>query len=100
MIRLSTMGEVSRIRTVNVALPDETGKLDGLAYTLWLPPAAPRARGCVLVPYGGGSCKESHHDFARVVLAAGFAAICFDQRGHGESDGAMDGRAISDVSMM
>jgi fermentation-respiration switch protein FrsA (DUF1100 family) len=32
-----------------------------------------------------------------VVLAAGFAAVTFDQRGHGESEGPMDGRALDDV---
>lgn len=51
-----------------------------------------------MILHGAGSCKESHHDYARVVLAAGFAAVTFDQRGHGASDGPMDGRAIDDVA--
>lgn len=59
-----------------------------------------RPLGGVVILHGAGSCKESHHDFARAVLAAGFAAIAFDQRGHGESDGPMDGRALSDVASM
>jgi len=79
-----------------VQLPAETGRLDGLAYCLWLP--EPPARGGVVILHGAGSCKESHHDFARVVLAGGFAAVTFDQRGHGESDGPMDGRALDDIA--
>jgi pimeloyl-ACP methyl ester carboxylesterase len=51
----------------------------------------------VVIVHGAGSCKESHHDFARALLAAGFAAVTFDQRGHGESEGPMDGRALDDV---
>jgi alpha-beta hydrolase superfamily lysophospholipase len=54
----------------------------------------------VVILHGAGSCKENHHDYARVVLAAGFAAVTFDQRGHGESEGPMDGRAIDDVAQM
>jgi uncharacterized protein len=52
----------------------------------------------VVIIHGAGSCKESHHDFARVLVAAGVAAIAFDQRGHGTSPGPMDGRAIEDVA--
>ncbi|MGH2884887.1 MAG: alpha/beta hydrolase [Solirubrobacteraceae bacterium] len=69
---------------------------DGLSYTLWLP--ATPAPGGVVILHGAGSCKENHHDFARVALATGLAAIAFDQRGHGESPGPMDGRAIEDVA--
>jgi alpha-beta hydrolase superfamily lysophospholipase len=54
----------------------------------------------VVILHGAGSVKENHHDFARVVLAAGLAAVTFDQRGHGESEGPMDGRAIDDVVAM
>ena len=86
---------VRRLRTVTVALPAHIGRHDGLAYCLWLPEAP--LRGGVVILHGAGSCKESHHDYARVLLAAGFAAITFDARGHGESEGAMDGRALDDV---
>ena len=89
------IGRVPRLRTVTVALPAQVGRHDGLAYCLWLPPTPPR--GGVVILHGAGSCKESHHDFARVVLAAGFAAVTFDQRGHGESDRPMDGRMLADV---
>jgi pimeloyl-ACP methyl ester carboxylesterase len=88
-------------RTVTPLLPAETGAVDGLAFTLWLPtePAPPPAAGVVIL-HGAGSCKESHHDFARAAVACGLAAIAFDQRGHGESTGPMDARAIDDVTAM
>jgi alpha-beta hydrolase superfamily lysophospholipase len=90
---------VSATRTVTPLLPAETGTTGGLAYTLWLPPApAARASAGVVIVHGAGSCKESHHDFARAAVAAGLAAISFDQRGHGDSDGPMDARALDDVA--
>jgi alpha-beta hydrolase superfamily lysophospholipase len=78
-------------------LPSEIDARDGLAYSLWVPGGDPPPLGGIVILHGAGSCKENHHDFARVVLAAGFAAVTFDQRGHGESDGPMDARAIDDV---
>jgi uncharacterized protein len=89
---------VSRLRTVTAALPTEIDRHQGLAYSLWLPSG--RAEGGVVILHGAGSCKESHHDYARCVLAAGLAAIAFDQRGHGESAGRMDGCALDDVVTM
>jgi uncharacterized protein len=89
---------VPRPRPVTVDLPSEIGVHDGLAYSLWLPQRP--APGGVVVLHGAGSCKENHHDFARAVLGAGLAAIAFDQRGHGESPGPMDGRAAGDVAAM
>jgi alpha-beta hydrolase superfamily lysophospholipase len=77
------------------APPAELGEVDGLAYSLWLPDGAPWA-GLVIV-HGAGSCKERHHDFARAARSAGLAAVCFDQRGHGASAGALDGRVLDDV---
>ena len=78
------------------APPAELGELDGLAYSLWLPEADPWA-GIVIV-HGARSCKESHHDFARAARSAGLSAVCFDQRGHGASGGALDGRVLDDVA--
>ena len=93
------IGEVARLsRTVNPVRPADVGRHEGLAYTLWLPTGERAARGGVVILHGAGSCKESHHDFARRLIAAGLAAIAFDQRGHGESDGPMDGRVLDDVS--
>ena len=51
----------------------------------------------MLILHGAGSAKESHHDFARAAVALGLAAVVFDQRGHGASDGPMDARVIGDV---
>jgi alpha-beta hydrolase superfamily lysophospholipase len=87
-----------RARTVTPVLPTEIAARDGLAYSLWLPEGGAPVRGGVVILHGAGSCKESHHDYARIVVAAGFAAIAFDQRGHGASDGPMDGRVIEDIS--
>jgi uncharacterized protein len=112
------IGGVPRPRTVRVELPSEMGVHDGLAYSLWLPAAprsarghleqgaaargdgARRAPGGVVILHGAGSSKENHHDFARAARGAGLAAIAFDQRGHGESEGPMDGRAIEDIATM
>jgi len=87
------------MRTVEAVLPDEIGRRDGLAYSLWLPSGSAPA-GAVVILHGAGSCKENHHDFARAAVAAGLAAVAFDQRGHGESDGPMDDRALDDVAGM
>ena len=85
-----------RARPVTVELPTETGVHDGLAYSLWLPRTP--APGGVVVLHGAGSCTENHHDFARAVIGSGLAAIAFDERGHGESAGPMDGRAVDDIA--
>ena len=87
-----------RARPVTVELPTETGLHDGLAYSLWLPRTP--APGGVVVLHGAGSCKENHHDFARAVIGSGLAAIAFDERGHGESAGPMDSRAVDDIAHM
>jgi len=81
-------------------LPDEMAVHQGLAYSLWLPPTSSPLGGGVVILHGAGSCKENHHDFARAALAAGLGAIAYDQRGHGESHGAMDGRVLQDVAAM
>jgi uncharacterized protein len=86
-------------RWVTPVVPDEVATSDGLAYSLWLP--ARRAAGAaVVILHGAGSCKESHHDYARVLVGAGFATLAFDARGHGASGGRLDGRAIDDVARM
>src|SRR3954465_11652335 len=78
------------------APPAEVGRTDGLAYSLWLPDGDPWA-GLVII-HGAGSSKESHHDLARAARSAGLSAVCFDQRGHGESGGRLDGRVLDDVA--
>jgi alpha-beta hydrolase superfamily lysophospholipase len=73
----------------------ELGKRDGLAYALFLPPVEPRAG--VVICHGAGSAKESHFDFARAAVAYDMAAIAFDARGHGGSEGRFGPSAVDDV---
>jgi uncharacterized protein len=86
------------MRTVKVEPPAEIGVHEGLSFALFLPAAEPFAT--VVVLHGAGSCKESHFDFARACRADGLAALCFDMRGHGASEGALDQRAVADVAAM
>jgi uncharacterized protein len=86
------------MRTVNVEPPAELGMHDGLSYALFMPASEPL--GTVVVLHGAGSCKESHFDFGRACRSDGLAALCFDMRGHGESEGALDARAVSDLAAM
>ena len=88
-------------RTVTPVRPARQGVQDGLSYALWLPAdAVGTVTAGVVVLHGAGSCKENHYDFARAAIALGIAALSFDQRGHGESDGRLDGRAVDDVVAM
>jgi uncharacterized protein len=89
-----------RLRTVEPVVPTKLGTERGLAYSVWLPPDGGPIAGGVVILHGAGSAKESHYDYARLLRASGFAALSFDQRGHGESDGPMDGRALEDVAAM
>jgi uncharacterized protein len=87
---------VVRERTIETSV--ETGRHAGLAYALWLPDSPPA--GAALILHGAGSCKESHYDFGRAARDMGLAALAFDQRGHGESDGPMGAGAVDDVVAM
>jgi len=73
----------------------ELGERDGLAYALFLPEDEPTAG--VVICHGAGSAKESHFDFARAAVAYDMAAIAFDARGHGRSEGRFGPGAIDDV---
>ena len=77
----------------------DRGRHDGLAYELWLPESEPPWPGIVVI-HGAGSCKENHADFGRLAGGMGWAAIAYDQRGHGESDGEMSPAALADVGRM
>jgi pimeloyl-ACP methyl ester carboxylesterase len=88
---------VPRSRTVDLPLP-ELGRRDGLAYALFTPDAEPA--GGVLILHGAGSAKESHYDYARACLRFGFAALCFDARGHGESEGELGASVLDDLAAM
>ena len=70
----------------------------GLAYALFLPEAEPRAG--VVILHGAGSAKESHFDFARTARDRGLAALAYDARGHGRSQGDLGPGAIGDVLAM
>lgn len=79
--------------------PTRRGTERGLAYALWLPGEEPPWPG-MLVLHGAGSRKENHADFARLACAGGWAALAFDLRGHGESEGQMGPGAVEDVAAM
>ena len=86
------------MRTVKVEPPAEIGVHEGISFALFLPASEPLAT--VVVLHGANTSKESHFDFGRACRADGLAAICFDLRGHGESKGPLDGRALDDVATM
>lgn len=66
---------------------------------LWLPESAPPWPAMVIV-HGAGSRKENHGDFGRACAASGWAALGFDQRGHGDSEDGMSPAALGDVGKM
>jgi uncharacterized protein len=76
----------------------ELGSREGLAYALFLPPDEPRAG--VVICHGSGSAKESHFDFARNAMAHGVAALAYDARGHGRSQGDFGPTAFDDAILM
>jgi alpha-beta hydrolase superfamily lysophospholipase len=78
--------------------PPELGELRGLAYALFLPDGQPRAG--IVICHGAGSAKESHFDFGRAARGAGMAALAFDARGHGRSEGEFGPTAFADVLAM
>jgi uncharacterized protein len=78
--------------------PPELGVHDGLAFALFLPEGDPVAG--VVILHGSGSAKESHFDFARGCRADGIAALAYDARGHGASDGSFGPGAIDDALAM
>ena len=66
-----------------------------LAGLLYLPAGAPA--GALVVCHGAGSRKENHAIMGEQAAAAGLAALLFDFRGHGESEGTMDPDGWHDV---
>jgi alpha-beta hydrolase superfamily lysophospholipase len=78
---------------------NERGVHEGRPFELWLPESDPPFPGLVIV-HGAGSRKENHADFARAASGYGWAALTFDQRGHGESEDEMTPEALSDVTRM
>src|SRR3954464_7101263 len=78
--------------------PPELGTHEGLAYALFLPDAEPPGGGGIL--HGGGPPKETHFDFARVCRESGLAALAYDARGHGRSEGEFGPGAFDDALAM
>ena len=54
--------------------------------------------GGLVILHGAGSRKENHADMAAAAVAAGLCAVRYDARGHGETGGRLDGRALDDVA--
>ena len=59
----------------------------------WVADGAPG----VVVLHGYGSSRANHADYAALLADAGINALALDVRGHGESEGAMDGGMLDDV---
>src|SRR5215218_10120950 len=78
--------------------PPQVGEHDGLAYALFLPEGEPTAG--IVICHGAGSAKESHFDFGRAARGSGMAALAFDARGHGASEGEFGPSAFDDVLAM
>jgi len=51
----------------------------------------------VILCHGLTSCKENYADVAEALQQEGFAALAYDCRGHGASEGGLDGDAWRDV---
>jgi uncharacterized protein len=82
-----------------VSKPTEMGEHEGRPYMLWAPESQPPWRAMVIV-HGAGSRKENHGDFGRACAASGWAALAYDQRGHGQSTDSMSPEALADVGRM
>ena len=91
------MAAAVRLRTPDA--PDDRGVHAGRPFCLWLPRSEPPWPAMVIV-HGAGSTKESHADFGRLCAAHGWAAVTYDQRGHGESEDVMSPAALGDVARM
>jgi alpha-beta hydrolase superfamily lysophospholipase len=76
----------------------ELGTRDGLAYAFFMPEGEPGAG--VVICHGAGSAKESHFDFARTARDRGLAALAYDARGHGRSEGALGPGLVGDALAM
>lgn len=79
----------------------ERGVHDGRPYELWLPSDGSSGPWPgVVILHGAGSRKENHGDFARAASGYGWAALAFDQRGHGDSGDEMAPGAFADAATM
>ena len=78
--------------------PPRLGTHNGLSYALFTPKEDPKAG--VVILHGAGSAKENHFDYGRAARDHGFAALAFDARGHGKSEGKFGPTAIEDAVTM
>src|SRR5947208_15124945 len=83
----------------SVSRPADIGDHEGRPYLLWLPDSPPPWPAMVII-HGAGSRKENHGDFGRACAASGWAALAYDQRGHGAAEDAMSPEALTDVGRM
>src|ERR1044071_4449243 len=65
--------------------PTSTQTIAGLYAETFLPSAAPR--GVVLINHGYAEHCGRYHEVAHVIVNAGWAALAYDVRGHGQSPG-------------
>jgi pimeloyl-ACP methyl ester carboxylesterase len=54
----------------------------------------------MVIVHGAGSRKENHADFGRLCAGGGWAALAYDQRGHGDSADEMGPEALADAARM
>src|SRR5947207_13504939 len=69
-----------------------------LAANLYLPEQGEGWADGIIVCHGFGSRKESYADFGERASGMGFAVLAMDLRGHGESQGEVDGNIFNDVA--
>lgn len=93
-----SLGYTPAVTTDLPALPSPvTFSSDGLALAGLLYRPAGRPAGALVVCHGAASRKENHALMGEQAAVAGLAALAFDFRGHGESEGAMDPHGWHDV---
>ena len=68
-----------------------------LAATLYLAETTSGPLPGLVVAHGAGSNRTRHEPFCREACSQGFAVLCLDLRGHGESGGAADGPLEDDI---
>jgi uncharacterized protein len=90
-----------RIRAAPCSVHDRSRRTvlfsdESLAHLLDAPAGEPW--GGLVILHGAGSRKENHADMAAAAAAAGLVTVRFDMRGHGDTGGMLDGRAIDDVA--
>jgi fermentation-respiration switch protein FrsA (DUF1100 family) len=78
----------------NVELEGNSGRL---AAHFYVPTGTPPFPAVVLC-HGLTSCKDNYADMAGFLAGEGLAVMAYDCRGHGESEGGLDGEAWQDVA--